>query len=161
MSLLLTPYSSGIDRASFSCGVIELDRFIREQATQHCKKGMCSVTLLMDGNRLAGFYSLSPFALHMQELPTQLAKKFPRNLLLPCWLVGRLAVDQEFRGRHYGAILLTDAMQRIKKLAAEAEGYGVIVDAKTEEVKTFYEQFGFREIQPGGMRLLLPVRSIA
>lgn len=161
MPLLLTPYSSGIDRASFGCGVEELDNFIQQQATQHCKKGMCSVTLLMDDRRLAGFYSLSPFALSMQELPPELTKKFPRNLLLPCWLVGRLAVDTDFQGRHYGSILLTDAMQRIKKLAVEAGGYGVVVDAKTEKVKPFYEQFGFTEIQPGGLRLLLPVRSIA
>lgn len=122
---------------------------------------MCSVTLLMNGSRLAGFYSLSPFALSMQELPPELARKFPRNLLLPCWLVGRLAVDTDFQNRHYDSILLTDAMQRIKKLAAEAGGYGVVVDAKTEEIKPFYEHFGFREIQTGGLLLLLPVRSIA
>ncbi len=52
-------------------------------------------------------------------------------------------------------------MQKIKKLAAEASDYGVVVDAKTEDVKPFYEKFGFREIQEGGLRLLLPVKSIA
>lgn len=54
---------------------------------------MCSVTLLMDGERLAGFYSLSPFALSMSQFPPEIAGKFPRNLLLPCWLVSKLAVD--------------------------------------------------------------------
>lgn len=153
MALYLTACSSGVSRSGFSCGVEELDRFIKQQAAQHCKKEMCSVTLLMDGGRLAGFYSLSPFALSMSELPAEIAGKFPRNLLLPCWLVGRLAVDERFRGLQYGAVLLTDAMQKIKKLAAEAGGYGVVVDAKTEEVKPFYEKFGFR--------LLLPVKGIA
>lgn len=59
---------------------------------------MCAVTLLMDGERLAGFYSLSPFALSMNQFPPEIAGKFPRNLLLPCWLVSRLAVDIQFRG---------------------------------------------------------------
>lgn len=52
-------------------------------------------------------------------------------------------------------------MQKIKKLATKASGYGVVVEAKTQEVKPFYEKFGFREIQEGGLRLLLPVKSIA
>lgn len=54
----------------------------------------------------------------------------------------------QFRGQQYGAILLTDAMQKIKKLATEASGYGVVVEAKTQEVKPFYENSASAKSSP-------------
>lgn len=73
---------------------------------------MCSVTLLMEDRRLGRILLPIPLCLVHAGTPTGACKKFPRNHLLPCWLVGRLGVDTDFQGRHYGSIPRTDAMGR-------------------------------------------------
>jgi predicted GNAT family N-acyltransferase len=94
------------------------------------------------------------------SLPVEIAKKFPSNLLLPCWLIGRLAVDTKFQQQHFGSRLLSDALSQIQLLAEQAGGYCAVVDAKDEHVKVFYEKYGFKPVLDDELRLYLPLSSI-
>jgi hypothetical protein len=76
----------GHDRASFSCGVQALDLYLKERARIDVKRGMCAVHVLAEGKTIIGFYTLSAFTLQLQNLPPAIAKKYPSNMLLPCWL---------------------------------------------------------------------------
>jgi hypothetical protein len=129
------------DRASFSCGVPALDSYLKEHARLDVKRGICAVHVLAEATTIIGFYTLSAFTLQLQNLPPAIAKKYPSNMLLPCWLIGRLAVDISFQKQHFGRILLTDALHTILALAKNAGGYCIIVDAKNEDVKKFYEKY--------------------
>lgn len=161
MTLQLAPYSREYDREVFDCGVDELNGFLKLQASQHQKKKLCSITLLINEKKqVMGFYSISPFALQLSELPTKLAKKFPRDLLLPCWLIGKLALDESCKGLGMGAILLADALTKIQELSYRGGGYCAVVDAKSESVKPFYEHFGFRSIIDDGLRLYIPLNTL-
>ncbi|GHV87369.1 hypothetical protein AGMMS50255_6650 [Spirochaetia bacterium] len=84
----------------------------------------------------------------------------PANMLLPCWLIGRLAVDLKFQKQNFGQILLADALQSIVTLSKKAGGYCVIVDAKNERVKPFYEKYGFKPVIDDELRLYLPLSAI-
>jgi predicted GNAT family N-acyltransferase len=158
------PIFSGLhseyQRYAFSCGVPALDSYLKERARLDVKRGMCAVHVLVEGTTIIGFYTLSAFTLQLQSLPREIAKKYPANMLLPCWLIGRLAVDLKFRKQNFGQVLLTDAFKNALTLSEKAGGYCVIVDAKNEEVKPFYEKYGFKPVVDDELRLYLPLSMI-
>jgi predicted GNAT family N-acyltransferase len=157
---IFTEFRPKYNRASFSCGVPALDSYLKERARLDVKRGLCAVHILAEDTTIMGFYTLSAFTLQLQNLPPAIAKKYPSNMLLPCWLIGRLAVDAKFQKQNFGQLLLADALHNIKTLAEKAGGYCVIVDAKNEGVKPFYEKYGFRPVINDELRLYLPLSSI-
>jgi predicted GNAT family N-acyltransferase len=148
------------NRTAFSCGVPALDSYLKERARLDVKRGLCAVHVLAEETSIIGFYTLSAFTLQLQDLPPAIAKKYPSNMLLPCWLIGRLAVDLKFQKRNLGQLLLADALNNVLMLAEKAGGYCVIVDAKDKGVKPFYEKYGFKPIIDDALRLYLPISTI-
>jgi predicted GNAT family N-acyltransferase len=144
-------------KAKFSCGVAALDSYLKERARLDVERGLCAVHVLAEENIIMGFYTLSAFTLQLQNIPSSLTKKYPKNLLLPCWLIGRLAVDIKFQKQHYGQMLLMDALQNIAFLSEKAGGYCAVIDAKDTMVKKFYEKYGFKEVLDDELRLYLPL----
>jgi predicted GNAT family N-acyltransferase len=157
---LFTELRPEYNRTSFSCGVPVLDSYLKERARLDVKRGLCAVHILAENTTIVGFYTLSAFTLQLKSLPPAIAKKYPANMLLPCWLIGRLAIATKFQKQNFGQLLLTDALHNIKNLAEQAGGYCVIVDAKNEGVKLFYEKYGFRPVIDDELRLYLPLSSI-
>ena len=89
-----------------------------------------------------GFYTLSALAIDLGSLPEELSRKLPRHPV-PCALIGRLAIDQSVRGHGLGRMLLADAIKRTMSASGILAIHAVIVDAKTNAAKQFYEGFGF------------------
>jgi GNAT superfamily N-acetyltransferase len=62
---------------------------------------------------------------------------------LPVMILGRLAVERSWQGRNIGKSLLRDAILRTLQ-AAEIGGIrAILVHAISEDVKRFYERYGF------------------
>ena len=106
-----------------------------------------------------GFYTLSALSIDLSSLPEELSRKLPRHPV-PCALIGRLAVDQSVRGHGLGRMLLVDAIKRTIAASDIMAIHAVIVDAKNNAAKQFYEGFGFAPMQDNPMRLFLPLGSI-
>ena len=102
---------------------------------------------------------LSALAINLSSLPEELSRKLPRHPV-PCGLIGRLAVDQSVRGHGLGRMLLVDAIKRTMGASDVMAIHAVIVDAKNNAAKQFYEGFGFAPMQDDPMRLFLPLGSI-
>jgi hypothetical protein len=85
-----------------------LDRYFREQAGQDVQRriGNCFVAIDQSAPRVAGFYTLASSSVAVSELPVAETRRLPRYPVLPAALIGRLAVDQHYRGRQVGAVLL-------------------------------------------------------
>jgi hypothetical protein len=63
------------DRAAFSCEQESLDRYLKERATQEIKKRVAAVYVLTpDGKTVAGYYTLSQYAIEVGELPPELVQ---------------------------------------------------------------------------------------
>jgi hypothetical protein len=77
----------------------------------------------------------------LTDLAENLAKKLPRYPNVPAVRMGRLAVDQSFKGKGLGAALLADALRRAA--TAEIAAYAFVVDAKDESAAEFYTHHGF------------------
>ena len=56
-------------------------------------------------------------------------------------------------------MLLVDAIKRTLSVSDQIAIYAMVVDAINENVKGFYEQFGFARLSDDSPRLFLPLRS--
>jgi GNAT superfamily N-acetyltransferase len=157
--LRVEPLASSHDRSGFESGVEPLNRYFRTQASQDARKNMAApfVLLLPDGT-IAGYYTLSSTSVQLAELPAQTMRKLPRYPLVPATLLGRLAVDRRQQGKGYGRFLLADALYRSAR--SEIASFAVIVDAKDDSARRFYERESFLPLPDQPMRLFRPMVDI-
>jgi predicted N-acetyltransferase YhbS len=149
------------DRAGFDCGVLELNRYLAEQARKEVAVGatVCFVaTRELAANKIVGFYTLSAAVIHRSQLPEKWAKKLPSYPELPATLLGRLAVDSSEAGSGVGRQLVLSAMSRTVAAAAEVGSIALITDPKDEGARRFYVKFGFQPLDE--RRLYLPMGSV-
>lgn len=147
------------DRSGFESGIEPLDRYFRTQAGQDARKNMAApfVLVLPDGT-VGGYYTLSSTSVNLAELPDQVARKLPRYRLVPATLLGRLAVDRRQQGKGYGRFLLADALYRIVR--SEIASFAVIVEAKDDNARRFYERESFLPLPDQPMKLFRPIADI-
>jgi GNAT superfamily N-acetyltransferase len=108
---------------------------------------------------IAGFYTLSATAVRAPELPADIVRKLRRYPLVPATLLGRLAVDQRYRGLGYGRFLLADALFRAVR--SEIASFAVVVQAKDEAARRFYERESFLPFPDRPMMLFRPMGDVA
>lgn len=159
---LIERLSAQHDRAGFSCGVPSLDAYLHKQAGQDARKRAAAVFVASpNGRTIAGYYTLSQYAVRLDAVPPTIAQRFPKYPMIPATLLGRLAVARDFRGQRLGEFLLMDALHRSLALSEEIASVGVVVDALDESAAAFYRKYGFFELLAGDRRLFLPMGTIS
>lgn len=113
-----------------------------------------------DGRTIAGYYTLSPYAIGLDAIPDQVAKKLPKYPLVSTTLLGRLAVSTEFRAQGLGETLRMDALHRSLVSSKQVASAGIIVDSKDESGAAFYRKYGFIELPAIERRLFLPMGTV-
>jgi predicted GNAT family N-acyltransferase len=157
----IEPLGKKHDRAAFSCGKQSLDQYLKDQAGQAVGKNLAAVFILTaDGKKIAGYYTLSSYAVKLDEIPEEIARKLTRMPEIPATLLGRLARSIEFRGQAIGGILLVDALKKALENSAHVASWAVVVDALDEEAEEFYRRYGFLAFPNKPNRLFLPMNSI-
>ena len=157
----IEPLGKKHDRAAFFCGKDSLDQYLKNQAGQAVGKNLTAVFVLTpDGKTIAGYYTLSSYAVKLDEIPEDIAKKLTRMQEIPATLLGRLARSVEFRGQGIGETLLVDALKQALQNSTHVASWAVIVDAKDEEAAEFYQRYGFISFPSRPNRLFLPMTSI-
>ncbi len=136
------PLASRHDIAQFSSGVPVLDAWLRGKARLNEAKGGARTYVTCDGDRVAGFYSLAASSVERRRVSSRVGRNMPDPI--PVILLGQLAVDEAYRGRHLGSDLLIDAVRRSLAAAGTVGARAVIVQAIDERARAFYELFGFR-----------------
>jgi predicted GNAT family N-acyltransferase len=107
-----------------------------------------------------GYYTLSATRIEADKLPPDLAKKLPTGEVIPGTLLGRLAVDQRYRGQHVGQMLLMDALARAVANSKQVASFAVVLDAKTEESRSFFMRYDFLAFADDAHKLFLPMKKI-
>lgn len=147
-------------RASFTCGVERLDRYIKTQAGQDVRRKANAVFVLSEQDapaHIVGYYTLCAIAISQGDVPETARKHIPRYPLVSATLIGRLAVSKDRQGQRLGAVLLADALQRTFESAGTVGSSMVVVDALDEGAAGFYAAHGFVRL-PDSLRLVLPMR---
>jgi len=146
------------DRTAFNCNCEPLDRYIRERVTQDVRRRIAACFVLADGQRIAGYYTLASASLLLADLPSNIGKKLPRYPTVPAVRMGRLAVDQEFKGQGLGGALLADALDRAVR--SDIAAFALMVDAKSEAAAAFYRHHGFVALPESRFTLFLPLKTV-
>jgi predicted GNAT family N-acyltransferase len=151
------------DRTNFSCGNEELDRYLKNQATQDARRKVSAPFVLVeDGDKdVFGYYTLSAFGINLADLPFDIARRLPRYPIVPATLLGRLAVDRRRRGQKLGEFLLMDALNRSFKQSEHIASTAIVVDAIDDAARDFYLHFNFLSFPENRHRLFLPMKTIA
>ena len=155
----LASLDAGHDRTAFNSDSEPLNRYLREQATQDVRRRVAACFVaLADGSRIAGYYTLASASLLLADLPASVGKKLPRYPTVPAVRMGRLAVDQAFKGQGLGGALLADALDRAVR--SEIAAYALMVDAKDEAAAAFYRHHGFIALPDSPFTLFLPLATV-
>ena len=157
------PLDKKHDRAAFSCEQERLNKYLKEQASQEIRKRVSAVYVLTpDGETIAGYYTLSQYAVDAGELPAEVARKLhlPRYEKLPATLLGRLARSTDFKGMGIGELLLMGALRRALEHSRNIASLAIVVDAKDEKAKAFYRAYGFLDLPGHPNRLFVPMRTV-
>ncbi len=155
------------DRKSFTCGNAPLDKFLKEQANKAEHEDRSRTKVLINSKiptQIIGFYTLGYGEIPKAPAESRLAK-YPHPL--PVLILGRMGVDLKFQGKRVGEQLLLDAIFQVARMKLEKlttiPVIGLVIDAKDDEVKSFYQKYEFtvmdENVDP--LRLWLPAATCA
>ena len=150
------------DPSGFSCGSVDLDRYLKTHALANAKLGVSATYVHVDeANHVSGFVTLAGTSIRSAETPA--FRNLPRHPL-PALLVARLAVDASSQNRGVGRTLLAFALEESLVMHSRIGCVAVVVDARPGAV-SFYEQFGFESAVLADpvrstMRMVLEIGSI-
>ncbi len=149
-------------RAVFDCGESALNDYLQKFAAQHAAQHVSQTFILISDKApqiILGFYTLSTGQIEREELPVVLNKRLPRYPI-PIARLARLAIDRHYQGQHLGQKLLLDAFYRCVNLSQQIGIFGIVVDAKHERAKSFYQRYGFVELQSHPLTLLIRMSTV-
>ncbi len=146
-------------RKPFDCGEPALNDFLQNLAGQQQRKGFGKtyVALADDGMNVLGFVTISAGQVATEQLPVSL--KLPRYPV-PILRIARLAVDLRSQGQGIGRDLLAFALHLALEFSECVGLYAVVVDAKNDKAKAFYQQLGFLSSLDNPLYLFLPIATL-
>lgn len=157
----IEPLDRTHEREDFSSGAPELDRYLRELASQDVRRDVARVFVALQPGSAAvlGFYSLGASSFEREKLLPAQARRLP-HYPIPAAILGRLAVHAAAQGKGLGAFLLMDALHRALRASQAMAVHAVIVDARDEAAAAFYRKYGFIPFADHERRLLLPMATL-
>ncbi|MYA88162.1 MAG: GNAT family N-acetyltransferase [Boseongicola sp. SB0662_bin_57] len=156
------------DRTAFSCGVSQVDNYLKLTARKLAKADLVRIWVTLDDDRrIVGYYGISMHSVIAEDMPKALAIKAPRHGSLPTAFISMMGVDQCMQGHGLGSVLLADALSRIGRVSGEIGTCAVLLDVldcgETETVarrKACYEAFGFTPLPDQPLRLFMPIQTV-
>ena len=157
--LRVTPLGAAHDRGAFHSRSEPLNRYLREQASQDVRRRLSTCLVAVDAaGGLVGDYTLSARSVPLDKLDARARRKLPNYEAIPV-ILGRLAIDERFVGKGYGAALLADSIQRA--LRTDLAAYAMFTQAKDEQAARFYRHHGFVESPDDPLQLRLALATAA
>lgn len=130
---------------SFDCGVPALNEWLQRYAWQNHNSGGARVYVAIDRDdpsQISGYFCLSAADADYKSASSQVSRGLARHLI-PVVLIGRLAVDQRYRGQNLGRFLVREAFRRIFEVEETIGVRAVMVVAKNDKAAEFYKKVGF------------------
>jgi GNAT superfamily N-acetyltransferase len=126
----------------FDCGKPTLNDWLLRHARQAQGGGSARTFVACEGNRAAGYFSLTVGQVDTLDAPERLRKGMGQYAI-PVVILARLAVDKREHGRGIGTGLLKDAIRRTLLIAEQAGIRALLTHPLDEEAAQFYRRFGF------------------
>jgi GNAT superfamily N-acetyltransferase len=144
----------------FSSGAAELDDWFRRFAFENLRANNAITYVSCIGRSVAGFYSIAVAGVAKDDAHPQIAQRgVPSEI--PCILLARLAVDSNYQGRGLGAGLLQDALTRSATISESVGARAVLIHARDEEARAFYERNIECFRSPAAeLQLMIPMKAV-
>ena len=126
----------------FDCGKPALNDWLLRHARQAQGSGSAKTFVVVDDDRVAGYFSLTVGQIDTLDAPERVRKgmgQYP----LPVVILARLAVSTTDQGRGIGVGLLQDATRRTMLIAEHAGIRAMLTHPIDEDATRFYTRFGF------------------
>ncbi len=109
--------------------------------------------------RMVGFYSLVVGSVDPQATPSRVMKGLARHPV-PVMILARLAVDKEHQRKSLGQALLKDALLRTAQAADIAGIRCLLVHAKDDMARQWYETWEFEPSPTDSYHLFLMLKDL-
>ncbi len=144
----------------FDCGSEPLDRFLKRHALTNQAAGSARTYVVCAASgAVVGYYSLSVGAVEHAVAPARVGKGLARHPV-PVMLLARLAVDRRAQRRGLGRALLKDALLRTAQAADIAGIRALLVHAKDDAARAWYESFDFEPSPTDANHLFLLMKDL-
>lgn len=160
------------DRAAFSSGVPQVDRYLKETASRLMKGGTVKVFVIVEPQRspdeILGFYSINAHSVQGRDLPKRYQRFALADGKLPAAFIGMIGVAEAVQGQGIGSRLLIDALNGAY-LASQRVGTAMVIldilDCGNSQAvarrQRLYASFGFQSLPSQPLRMFLPMGTIA
>ncbi|KAA6463204.1 GNAT family N-acetyltransferase [Acidobacteria bacterium AB60] len=128
--------------SAFDCGQPDLNAWLTKCALQNQSASSAQTYLGLVDHTVIGYYSLAVGQVEYADAPERLRKGLARHPV-PIMLLARLAVHKDWQGKGVGRALLRDAILRTVQASEIAGIRALVVHAKDDAAKRYYEQFDF------------------
>jgi GNAT superfamily N-acetyltransferase len=153
------PLQDRHDVNSFDCGIDELNSYLQRYARQTQKREGTRTYVVLDGNQVIAYYTIVFGGIAWIDAPDYVRKGLGKYQI-PIMIIARLAVDSTWAGKGLGNSLLLDALKRVVAASEIAGLRAVVVDAKNNTAKQFYEKRGFRSWPIDSKRLFITMTEL-
>lgn len=144
---------------AFDCGQPALNQFLQRYALVNQKANSAQTYVCCLGDTVVGFYSLAVGSVDPQAAPSRVTKGLARHPV-PVMILARLAVDKEHQGKGLGKALLKDALLRTAQAADIAGIRCLLVHAKDDAARRWYESWEFEPSPTDSYHLFLMLKDL-
>lgn len=146
---------------AFACGETALDAWLKKYARAAQGSGSARVYVTTtDGQTVVGYYALAAAQVEAEEATERVSKGEPGRRPIPVVLLARLVVDRNHQHVGVGRSLLQDAVLRSLH-AADAIGVrAMLIHAKHDSARKWYERYGFERSPADPLHLLLLIKDL-
>jgi GNAT superfamily N-acetyltransferase len=142
----------------FDCGNVPLNTWLKKRAFRNQGSGASRTFVACNQERVIAYYALASSAIAVEDATGRLRRNMPDPI--PVVVLGRLAVDRDYRGQGMGRALVQDAGRRLLHAADEIGIRGLLVHAIDEDAKTFYHRLGFDPSPLDPMTLMITLADL-
>ena len=143
----------------FDCGQLPLNQFLQRYALVNQKANSSQTYVSCLGAEVVGFYSLAVGSVDPEDAPARVMKGLARHPV-PVMILARLAVDRDHQGKGLGKALLKDALLRTAQAADIAGIRCLLVHAKDEAARQWYESWEFEPSPTDPYHLFLMLKDL-
>ncbi len=153
------PLGPGHATDSFDCGNKELNEWLRRFALVTQGSSGARVVVVHRNNVVVGFYALAAGSVAFEDAPRRVQKGLAKHPI-PVILLARFGVDKSEQRKGLGSALLKDALKRAVSASETIGARAVLVHAKEEEARSFYERFDFEPSPTNPLHLMLLMKDL-
>lgn len=143
----------------FRCGDDSLDLWLHVHALASQKMDVARTFVLVDSDRILGYFSLTMGSVRRAEAPPTLVRGLP-GYPVGMVLLARLAIDDREQGQGLGALLLAEALRKAVIAGEAAAARLIVVDAVDAVAARFYAHYGFITVPGHPLRLYRRTKDV-